>query len=115
MLCGKLGVRTVSNYSGESHKMIDLNHVHKSKIKEATICGRVSDILQDVNGVVLVVLENFQVLSSRDEVYGMPVLVRRDSETTFSIVIGKVLLNHILAFVCFNFSLGYQIQLQCSA
>ncbi|KAJ7805861.1 hypothetical protein B0H14DRAFT_2610933 [Mycena olivaceomarginata] len=42
------------------------------------IIGRVSDILIDPTGVVLVVLERFQVLQERDDVYGMPVLVRRD-------------------------------------
>jgi len=55
------------------------------------ISGRISDILIDPAGVILVVLELFQILSSRDEVYGMPVLVRRDSEVTFSIVPAKVL------------------------
>ncbi|KAJ7661030.1 hypothetical protein B0H17DRAFT_1144813 [Mycena rosella] len=39
---------------------------------------------------VLVVLELFQILSVWDEVFGIPVLVRRDSETTFSILPGKV-------------------------
>ncbi|KAJ7829031.1 hypothetical protein B0H14DRAFT_3718234 [Mycena olivaceomarginata] len=50
------------------------------------ITGRISDILVDPAGVVLVVLERFQVLKERDELYGMPVLVRRDGETTFCIV-----------------------------
>jgi hypothetical protein len=54
------------------------------------IIGRVSDILIDPTGVVLVVLERFQVLRERDDVYGMPVLVRRDGEVTFSIVPAKV-------------------------
>ncbi|KAF7335904.1 hypothetical protein MSAN_02327500 [Mycena sanguinolenta] len=53
------------------------------------ITGRISDILVDTAGVVLVVLEQFQVLSERDELYGMPVLVRRDGEVTFSIVPAK--------------------------
>ncbi|KAJ7799762.1 hypothetical protein B0H14DRAFT_3491320 [Mycena olivaceomarginata] len=39
------------------------------------IIGRVSDILIDPTGVVLVVLERFQVLRERDDVYGMPVLL----------------------------------------
>ncbi|KAJ7280990.1 hypothetical protein C8J57DRAFT_1501189 [Mycena rebaudengoi] len=38
---------------------------------------------------ILVVVEVFQILSSRDETYGMPVLVRRDSEVTFLIVPAK--------------------------
>ncbi|KAJ7773784.1 hypothetical protein B0H14DRAFT_2538938 [Mycena olivaceomarginata] len=58
-------------------------------IKDLTIPGRISDILVDGAGVVLVVLEPFQVLASRDEMYGMPILVRRDSEVTFLIVPAK--------------------------
>ncbi|KAJ7687158.1 hypothetical protein B0H17DRAFT_1160505 [Mycena rosella] len=54
-----------------------------------SISGRISDILADSTGMVLVVLELFQIFSSRDEVYGMPVLVRRHSEVEFSIVPGK--------------------------
>ncbi|KAJ7869537.1 hypothetical protein B0H14DRAFT_3132299 [Mycena olivaceomarginata] len=53
------------------------------------ITGRISDMLVDPAGVVLVVLERFQVLGERDELYGMPVLVRRDGETTFCIVPAK--------------------------
>ncbi|KAJ7433258.1 hypothetical protein B0H11DRAFT_2376311 [Mycena galericulata] len=40
----------------------------------STISGRISDILVDSTGVVVAVLEKFQILSCRDEVYGMPVL-----------------------------------------
>ncbi|KAJ7795671.1 hypothetical protein B0H14DRAFT_3114648 [Mycena olivaceomarginata] len=57
--------------------------------EDSTIPGRISDILVDGAGIVLVVLEPFQVLTSRDEMYGMPILVRRDSEVTFSIVPAK--------------------------
>ncbi|KAJ7685821.1 hypothetical protein B0H17DRAFT_1160739 [Mycena rosella] len=57
--------------------------------KNSVISGRISDILQSQDSVNLVVLELFQVRSTRDELYGMPILVRRDSETTFSIIPGK--------------------------
>ncbi|KAJ7766095.1 hypothetical protein B0H16DRAFT_1793006, partial [Mycena metata] len=53
---------------------------------DTTISGRITDILVDSGQQVLVVLELFQVLSARDEIFGMPVLVRRDSEVIFSIV-----------------------------
>ncbi|KAJ7693775.1 hypothetical protein B0H16DRAFT_1848276 [Mycena metata] len=53
------------------------------------ISGRISDILVDPGDEVLVVLELFQVLSARDEIFGMPVLVRRNSEVSFSIVPAK--------------------------
>jgi hypothetical protein len=61
--------------------------------QDSTIPGRITDILVSGSGAVWVVLEVFQVLSSRDETYGMPVLVRRDSEEIFSIVPSKVLLS----------------------
>ncbi|KAK7027218.1 hypothetical protein R3P38DRAFT_2623909 [Favolaschia claudopus] len=57
--------------------------------KEKTISGRISEILAGITGSPIVVLEAFQVLSVRDEVYGMPVLVRRDGEITFSILPAK--------------------------
>jgi hypothetical protein len=60
------------------------------------IPGRISDILVDNVGTVLVVLEVFQVLSSRDETYGVPVLVRRHSEVTFSIATSKVLYIYVV-------------------
>ncbi|KAF8193520.1 hypothetical protein K438DRAFT_2131595 [Mycena galopus ATCC 62051] len=55
----------------------------------STIPGRIADILVDSNGAILVVLEVFQVLSDRDEIYGVPGLVRRDSEEIFSIAPSK--------------------------
>ncbi|KAF8134135.1 hypothetical protein K438DRAFT_1911731 [Mycena galopus ATCC 62051] len=60
-----------------------------SPLQDTLISGRISDILVDAVGAVVVVLELFQVLKSRDEVYGMPVLVRRDSEVTFLLVPAK--------------------------
>ncbi|KAJ7206206.1 hypothetical protein C8J57DRAFT_1258525 [Mycena rebaudengoi] len=53
------------------------------------ISGRISEILVNPDKGILVIIELFQVLSSRDEAYGMPVLVRRDSEVTYSIVPAK--------------------------
>ncbi|KAJ6615957.1 hypothetical protein B0H10DRAFT_2164767 [Mycena sp. CBHHK59/15] len=55
----------------------------------ATVTGRVSEILIDKTATVVLVLELFQVLSVRDNIYGMPVMVRRDGETTFSIIPAK--------------------------
>ncbi|KAJ7635602.1 hypothetical protein DFH06DRAFT_1336620 [Mycena polygramma] len=54
----------------------------------STITGRISEILTD-NATVLVILEQFQVLSVRDDIYGMPVLVRRHGETSFTIITAK--------------------------
>ncbi|KAJ7936030.1 hypothetical protein B0H13DRAFT_1853731 [Mycena leptocephala] len=50
------------------------------------ITGRVSDILIENSLTVIIVLELFQVLSVRDEHYGMPVLVRRDGEKILTII-----------------------------
>ncbi|KAJ6524031.1 hypothetical protein B0H19DRAFT_934723 [Mycena capillaripes] len=55
----------------------------------STVCGRISDILCNQDSDALVVLELFQVLSTRDERIGMPILVRRDSEVVFSIFPAK--------------------------
>ncbi|KAJ6563158.1 hypothetical protein B0H10DRAFT_2169224 [Mycena sp. CBHHK59/15] len=58
----------------------------KSDTPEGPIkTGRVAEILADNTGSAIVILELFQVLSTRDETFGMPVLVRRDAEITFSI------------------------------
>ncbi|KAJ7088921.1 hypothetical protein C8R44DRAFT_836011 [Mycena epipterygia] len=57
--------------------------------KSTTISGRISDILQDHNGSVLIVLELFQVSKTRDMVTGMPILLRQDSEILFSILPAK--------------------------
>ncbi|KAJ7688946.1 hypothetical protein B0H14DRAFT_3668449 [Mycena olivaceomarginata] len=54
--------------------------------ENSTISGRISEILTNDARATIVVLELFQVLSVRDPLYGMPVLVRRDSEVTFNIV-----------------------------
>ncbi|KAJ7734971.1 hypothetical protein B0H14DRAFT_3613787 [Mycena olivaceomarginata] len=54
--------------------------------KDSTISGRISDILTNDARATIVVLELFQVLSVRDPLYGMPVLVRRNSVITFQIV-----------------------------
>ncbi|KAJ7927350.1 hypothetical protein B0H13DRAFT_2229300 [Mycena leptocephala] len=47
----------------------------------STICGRISEILRECGF--------FRILSVRDNIYGMPVLVRRDGETIFHIISAK--------------------------
>ncbi|KAJ7767878.1 hypothetical protein DFH07DRAFT_866840 [Mycena maculata] len=54
-----------------------------------TISGRISEILANSSANPVVVLEAFQVLSVRDDIYGMPVLVRRDGEKLFNIIPAK--------------------------
>ncbi|KAJ7703815.1 hypothetical protein B0H14DRAFT_3647123 [Mycena olivaceomarginata] len=53
------------------------------------ICGRLSDILCNQSGVAIVAVELFQIMGVRHSRYGMPILARRDDETTFSILPAK--------------------------
>ncbi|KAJ7117557.1 hypothetical protein C8R44DRAFT_563633, partial [Mycena epipterygia] len=53
------------------------------------ICGRLSDILCNEMGTSIFVVELFQILGGRHSRYGMPVLARRDDETTFAIIPAK--------------------------
>ncbi|KAJ6629947.1 hypothetical protein B0H10DRAFT_1939561 [Mycena sp. CBHHK59/15] len=65
----------------------------KSDMPEGKIkTGRISDILVNDEANAIVILELFQVLSTCDETFGMPVLVQRDSETTFMIIPTKYLM-----------------------
>ncbi|KAJ7476271.1 hypothetical protein B0H11DRAFT_2426733 [Mycena galericulata] len=54
-------------------KFTPLDDTDPKKFQTCTISGRISDILQNNDSVVLVVLELFQISSQRDELYGMPV------------------------------------------
>ncbi|KAJ7476349.1 hypothetical protein B0H11DRAFT_1727263 [Mycena galericulata] len=58
----------------------------KSPITGDLITGRINAILEDGNGVAVIILDVFHVTDSRHDIFGMPVLVRRQSETTFLIV-----------------------------
>ncbi|KAJ7143643.1 hypothetical protein C8R46DRAFT_1012076 [Mycena filopes] len=58
-------------------------------VANSTISGRISDMLSNDGGLTIVVVETFQVLNTRDDVFGMPVLVRRDGETTYAIIPAK--------------------------
>ncbi|KAF8202702.1 hypothetical protein K438DRAFT_1965189 [Mycena galopus ATCC 62051] len=53
------------------------------------ICGHLTDILCNQLGTAIVVIELFQLLRARHPRYGMPVLARREGETTFSILPAK--------------------------
>lgn len=58
---------------------------------EPPITGRILEILQDANSVrSFVLLDQFQVRSTRHEFFGVPVLGRRLNETTLLIVQSKV-------------------------
>jgi hypothetical protein len=58
--------------------------------QNSIICGCLSDILCNQSGVAIVVVELFQIMGVRHSRYGMPILARRDDETTFSILPAKV-------------------------
>ncbi|KAJ7040964.1 hypothetical protein C8F04DRAFT_1230647 [Mycena alexandri] len=51
-----------------------------------TIVGRIDDILDDGIGPPIIILDVFQVSDERHEIFGMPVLTRRQSETTYLII-----------------------------
>ncbi|KAJ7711067.1 hypothetical protein B0H16DRAFT_1480617 [Mycena metata] len=58
----------------------------KSPITGELITGRIDMILDDGQGTAVAVLDVFQVLETRHDVFGMPVLARRQGETSFIIV-----------------------------
>ncbi|KAJ7854678.1 hypothetical protein B0H14DRAFT_3085480 [Mycena olivaceomarginata] len=58
----------------------------KSPICDELITGRINNILEDINGLAIIVLDKFQVSTERHEIFGMPVLTRRQSERTLIIV-----------------------------
>ncbi|KAJ7821064.1 hypothetical protein B0H13DRAFT_1920973 [Mycena leptocephala] len=76
--------------AGASHFCKPKNELSVPCLSQTSmITGRVSDILIENNLTVIIVLELFQVLSVRDEHYGMPVLVRRDGEKIFTIILAE--------------------------
>jgi hypothetical protein len=52
------------------------------------VTGRIIEILADgaTGNRAIIVLDVFQVLTSRHEVFGMPMLARRHGETTYIII-----------------------------
>ncbi|KAJ7749818.1 hypothetical protein DFH07DRAFT_746516, partial [Mycena maculata] len=58
----------------------------KSPLTDVMIVGRIDTILDDGNGTSIVVLDVFQASSTRDDIFGMPILTRRQSETAYMIV-----------------------------
>ncbi|KAJ7018199.1 hypothetical protein C8F04DRAFT_1329160 [Mycena alexandri] len=60
-----------------------------------------TSVVMDQGGKAIVILELFQVLSTRDETFGMPILVRRDSETIFCIFPAKdIMFNFNVQHAC---------------
>lgn len=55
-------------------------------LKSELITGRIDAILQNDSGNAVIILDVFQVADSRHEIFGMPVLARRHSETSFIII-----------------------------
>jgi len=49
--------------------------------------GRIVEILADISGKrAMVVIDIFQVLSTRHNVFGMPMLARRNDEITYVVI-----------------------------
>jgi hypothetical protein len=78
--------------------------------QDSTISGRISEILTGSTAAPVVVLEVFQILSVWDDIYGMPVLVRRHGETTVMIIPAKVPVSsrHVQLYLLDN-SIEHQI------
>ncbi|KAJ7136616.1 hypothetical protein C8R44DRAFT_828518 [Mycena epipterygia] len=58
----------------------------KSPIADNIITGRIDNILENGKGSAVIVLDVFQIADGRHEIFGMPTLARRQSETSFLIV-----------------------------
>jgi len=68
-----------------------LNRKPKSSTTLPPVTGKIVEIIQDKAGQhSLVVLDVFQVAATRHEVFGMPILMRRQDETMTTIVLSKV-------------------------
>ena len=59
-------------------------------LQNPPMAGRISDILTNDNNDVVVIVERFQILAMRDEIYNMPVLIRPYSEVTSVMIPVKV-------------------------
>ncbi|KAJ7202121.1 hypothetical protein GGX14DRAFT_571015 [Mycena pura] len=58
----------------------------KSPITAKVITGRIHNILEDPKASAIIILDVFQVSEERHEIFGMPTLTRRQSETSLVIV-----------------------------
>ncbi|KAJ7616168.1 hypothetical protein DFH06DRAFT_1239316 [Mycena polygramma] len=67
----------------------------KSPITGKLITGRIDEILDNCKDKdsAVIILDVFQISETRDDIYGMPILVHRQSETTFVIVPARVSAN----------------------
>jgi hypothetical protein len=83
MQSGQLGVCQVTFDGMLSNKLPFASHLCS---QSETIVGRIDNILDNGNGKAVVIMDVFQVSATRHEIFGMPVLTRRQSETTYIIV-----------------------------
>ncbi|KAJ7822982.1 hypothetical protein B0H14DRAFT_3146177 [Mycena olivaceomarginata] len=58
----------------------------RSPITNELITGRINNILEDPEASPIIILDHFQVSQERHEIFGMPVLTRRQSERSLIIV-----------------------------
>jgi hypothetical protein len=68
------------------------------------ITGQIVEILADITGKrAVVVLDVFEVLSTRHEVFGMPMLARQHNETTYLVIPSTVRFTvHILGYYIYK-------------
>ncbi|KAJ7205461.1 hypothetical protein GGX14DRAFT_644635 [Mycena pura] len=58
----------------------------ESPLTAKVITGRIHDILEDPKASAIIILDVFQISEERHEIFGMPTLMRRQSETSLVIV-----------------------------
>ncbi|KAJ7139371.1 hypothetical protein C8R44DRAFT_605476, partial [Mycena epipterygia] len=61
----------------------------KSPLTGKVIVGRIDNILDNGSGTAIVILDVFQVSATWDDLFGMPILTRCQSETTYLILPGN--------------------------
>ena len=55
--------------------------------KEESVTGRIIEILSDsTEKKAIIILDLFVVLGSRHEIFGMPMLARRQNEKTYAVI-----------------------------
>ncbi|KAJ7209175.1 hypothetical protein GGX14DRAFT_566353 [Mycena pura] len=58
----------------------------KSSVTDILITGRINNILENTEAAAVIILDHFQVSQERHEIFGMPVLMRRQSERCLMII-----------------------------
>ena len=82
-----------------------------------TITGRIVEILAHSAGNrAVVIIDIFQVLSARHDIFGMPMLARRNDEITYIAISSAVrIFLYFLHLISSLYAIGYKLFIQCTA